>query len=459
MLVSDRVPRFAARVIALAITLTACSSDAPLSPSRTLQGSVAGDATMAQQVRALALSRGFTPLPAPPHVTPELVRLGQALAFDPVLSGDERVACMTCHNVGYETGDARRLSIGEGGVGIGPDRTHPDGVNIPRNAPSLFNAWALRSLFWDGRVSMDGLGILHTPAGVQLTPRMRRALQYGAISAIGMFPVMNRHEMRGDNTNPMARLPDDAFAAVWTALMQRLGSIPEYRQMFEAAYPGQTFDEMTFANASNAMAAFFIDRFTFGNTPWDRFLAGDDGALTADQLEGAQLFLNLRCSQCHSGALLSDGQFHNVALAQFGPGEGDGASGHEDFGRFDVDHLPSHRYAYRTTPLRNVELTGPYGHAGQFTSLRAFIAHYSASDAALRAYDPTQLEPMLQGTFQNDIDAILSTRDPLLNGVVLTDDQVDRLTAYMQSLTDPAARSLADRAPARVPSGLPVGGG
>ncbi len=62
--------------------------------------------------------------------------------------------------------------------------------------------------------------------------------------------------------------------------MERLGAIPEYRQMFEAAYPGTQFAHMTFAHASNAIAGFLIDQFAFNDSPWDRFLAGDDDALT-----------------------------------------------------------------------------------------------------------------------------------------------------------------------------------
>jgi len=98
--------------------------------------------------------------------------------------------------------------------------------------------------------------------------------------------------------------------------MKRLGDIPEYRRMFEAAYPGIHFDRMTFAHASNAIGGFLVDRFSFIESPWDRFLAGDDRAMTADQLAGAQTFLTIRCSLCHNGPALTDNLFHNVALAR-----------------------------------------------------------------------------------------------------------------------------------------------
>ncbi len=111
------------------------------------------------------------------------------------------------------------------------------------------------------------------------------------------------------------------------------------------------------------------------------------------QLDGAQTFLTLKCSICHTGATFSDEQFHNVAVAQIGPGQGNGISLRDDFGRMNVTGLPEDRYRFRTTPLRNVELTGPYGHDGSIASLREFVEHYSESDLKLLAFDPTRLEP------------------------------------------------------------------
>jgi cytochrome c peroxidase len=208
-------------------------------------------------------------------------------------------------------------------------------VFIPRNAPSLFNVAALKHLFLDGRVQVDAGGQLRTPAGAQLTADMARVFEFGPISALGMFPVTNRAEMRGQvaSGNELAAIRDDDLPSIWRALMARLGQIPEYRDLFEAAYPGQRFDAMTFAHASNAIAGFVVDRLSFTETPWDRFIRGDDRAMTSSQLAGAQTFLSLKCSICHNGATLSDDKFHDVAVAQLGPGEGDGALGSDDFGR------------------------------------------------------------------------------------------------------------------------------
>ena len=145
-----------------------------------------------------------------------------------------------------------------------------------------------------------------------------------------------------------------------------------------------------------------------------------------------------------------------MAVAQIGPGEGNGIGLNDDFGRFNVTGVADDRYRFRTTPLRNVELTGPYGHDGSIASLREFVEHYSESDLKLLAFDPTRLEQPLRLTMVNNRADILLQRDPLLAGVVLTDDLVDKLMAYMSALTDDAARDLSRSVPVRVPSRLPV---
>jgi cytochrome c peroxidase len=194
--------------------------------------------------------------------------------------------------------------------------------------------------------------------------------------------ALNRLEMRDASGNHLAALPDSDMQGTWRGAMRRVSRIPRYREMFEDAYPGTRFEQMTFAYATNAIAGFTIANFTFDRSPWDHFLAGDDDALTTDQLLGAKDFLSLKCSICHNGSTFSDGQFHDVALAQFGPGEGVAPNPRDDFGRMNVTGRPADIYRFRTSPLRNIELTGPYGHAGQFKELRAFIAHYSQSDVA-----------------------------------------------------------------------------
>jgi len=477
---------------------------------------------IAGRIRAQFSARGITPIPVPTIAGTSgrrvaLVALGQALLFDKILSDNHDVSCMTCHPPAVGTDDDRHLSIGVGGVGLGASRT--GGFEIPRNAPPLFNLHAMTSFFWDGRVEQLPAGAFRTPAGAQLTPAMTAVFEFGALSAVGMFPVTNRDEMRDHGPDgrfdDLARVADDNFTATWAALMTRLRAIPKYREMFADAYPSwpgsraSRIDTMTFAHASNAMAAFLVDKFTLRDSPWDDFVAGDNGAfnvieqLTADSppaitesdvLRGAERFL-ATCANCHNGPLLSDNRFHNTALAQIGPGLGDGA-GHDDFGRGRITTDTNARcgnagsnascdYAFRTTPLRNVVLTAPYGHAGQIgrfgndvafgtdvqddiEDLRAFVAHYAVNPADnLRAYDVTQIEPRLQSSVQDNIEDVIAHIDPLFaTGSPIVPADVDILTAFMVAQTSKtligagiqsgvsARFALCGTIPASVPSGL-----
>ena len=440
--------------------LVGCADDNnSTAPDKTPSFSASNSEThaLAAEVRLLTAGRGITALNKPAPVRPALVRLGQALAFDKLLSGNKDISCMTCHLPTFATGDGRSLSVGQGGTGLGPARTLPPGGFIPRNSPQVFNLFAIKELFWDGRVSRDDAGDYHTPAGADLTPAMSAVFEFGAVSAQPMFPVLSREEMRAFSGNELAAIPDDQRQQIWAGIMARLGAVPEYRRMFEAAYPGTRFDQMNFAHASNAIAGFIIDRLSFNNSPWDRFLAGNDAAMTPVQLQGAKDFMTARCSICHNGAALTDNKFHNVAVAQLGPGKGDGG-GRDDFGRMRETGIDADQYAFRTPALRNVELTAPYGHDGAFFSLRDFVDHYSESATKLMNYDPNQLELALRGTVLDNKTAILGTRDPLLSGVVFSPQVVDEVTEFMKALTDPAARNLQGVVPGRVPSGLSVDG-
>ena len=143
-------------------------------------------------------------------------------------------------------------------------------------------------------------------------------------------------------------------------------------------------------------------------------------------------------------------------MPQVGPGFGNGPDGRDDFGRFRQTGNPAHRYAFKTPPLRNVELTGPYGHDGAMPDLRSWVDHYSQSDVKLRAYDPNQLEPLLRGTLLPTTDDILLTRDNKLKKLVLLPTTVDDITEFLKALTDARSRNLTGTVPLRVPSGLTI---
>ena len=416
-------------------------------------------AMLIDTVRTLAQQRNLDPLEPPSPVRSELVELGRSLAFDRILSGNRDISCMTCHLPSFATGDGRSLSIGVGGSGLGPGRRHPDGEFIPRNSPSLFNLHLSTQFFWDGFVEELEDGSIATEAGDQLTSGMQEVFEFGALSAQPMIPVERRKEMRGSgDDNELSALEEDDFTGVWAGLMARLGEIEEYREMFEAAYPGTDFADMTFAHAANAIAGFYVAALTFIDTPWDRFLKGDDDQLSDAALRGAKSFMTLGCMHCHETDQFDDrnNEHHNAAIPQIGPGLGDGPGGNDDFGRERVTGDPEHRRLFKTPPMRNVELTGPYGHGGQFATLRAIVVHYDSIDTRIHEYDVSQLEPVLQPTLLNNFDEILATRDTILIPITFDDAVADDLVAFLESLTDDAARDLSHLAPVAVPSGLPI---
>ena len=403
----------------------------------------------------LAATHGFQALPNPRPVRNDLVTLGQALAFDKILSGNRNIACMTCHLPETATGDARTLSVGEGGRGLGPRRSHPEGIFIARNSPAVFNLPGAPRVFWDGRVEARSDGSISTPAKDQLTAGMSDVFEFGAVSAQGLFPVTSRHEMRGQpGDNDLADLEDDDFQGIWGLLMERLGDIPEYVRLFERAYPGTPFDSMSFAHASNAIAGFYAVEFVFNNTPWDWFLRGDNDALSDSALAGARDFMTIGCANCHKRSSFA-GDFHNTALPQFGPGKNDGR---EDFGREGVTNLPGDRRRFMARPLRNVELTAPYGHLGQFATLETFVGHYNDAASQLREYDIAAHVPdrRLWPTLLNNVEETLADQDPLLLMLRFDEETHANLVAFLRALTDEAARDLSNTIPDRVPSGLPI---
>lgn len=415
---------------------------------------------LASRVRELAERFDVRPTPAAPEVDDAMWALGQALAFDKILSGNGDISCMTCHHPSIGSDDDRSLPLGVGGEGLGSARTGGD--IIPRNAPALYNLHAYRTMFWDSRVERRD-GELATPAGV-LDGEMLDTLEgsgHGLVSAQALFPVTSREEMRGHSgENELADLADDDVEGVWSALMERLGATRGYPAMFEAAYPGEAFDSMTFAHAANAIAAFEVAAFESHGSPWERFLAGDDVAMSEAQLRGAAAFFGRGCASCHRGVGLSDFRAHNIGMPQFGPGKGDGEDGMDDFGREQVTGDDDDRWAFRTTPLTNVEFTAPYGHTGQFATLRRHIEHYADPEDSLLDYEITAevAEEGLWGLFLDNADGVLDDLSPRLRDVRLRDDDpaIDDLVVFMQALSDPGAHDLSSVVPDSVPSGLPV---
>jgi cytochrome c peroxidase len=337
---------------------------------------------------------------------------------------------------------------------------------IPRNAQPLFNLGYVEFevMFWDGRVSGRLENGFETPASDRLPGGLDNLL-----AAQAMFPVTSRDEMRGLRgdrdifgvKNELAMLPDYAARPIWAALMKRLLAIPEYVRLFQAAYPDVPVEALGFQHAANGLAAYEIAVFSPEDSPFDRYIRGEAGALSPAALRGAELFYGeAGCATCHSGGLLTDQKFYNLAVPQIGPGKG--REQPLDLGRARETGNACDRFAFRTPPLRNVAITGPWMHNGAFVTLEAAVRQHLNPAASLAAYDPGQLSVVLQDTCQDQpevLRAILATKsDVPSEQAQLSDRQMQDLLAFLEALTSPRAQDLADTIPASVPSGLQVGG-
>jgi cytochrome c peroxidase len=163
------------------------------------------------------------------------------------------------------------------------------------------------------------------------------------------------------------------------------------------------------------------------------------------------------CVSCHSGPFLTDHDFHAVGSPQIGPGKAARFESHaRDEGRFRVTGDPADLYAFRTPSLRNIALTGPYGHAGAYADLRAFLVAHLDPVTALATYDldQAQLPAFETDDLREAPDAIMQVAQAV--GPQIDDTQIDQLLAFMNTLTDPTAPIGRLGVPDSVPSGLEV---
>jgi len=400
------------------------------------------------------------------------VALGKFLFFDKILSGNQNIACATCHHGLTDTGDGLSLPIGEGARGIGVVRDTGSGSEavherVPRNAPPLFTLGAVEidKLFHDGRVQIDVTqpSGFNTPAGNDLPLTLENVL-----AAQAMFPVTSATEMAGQvGENPIA----DAAAVgnlagvggVWPQLADRLRNIPEYVSMFNEVF-GITAEQITYAHAANAISAFERVVWRADNSPFDRFLRGNKKAMSKSAKKGMRLFYGQAgCSGCHSGTYLTDMEFHAIGMPQIGQGKGHGEYGYEDMGRASVTGDETQRYQFRTPPLRNVALTGPWGHSGAFDTLEGIVRHHFDPEASLDRYD-CSTEPRLPSRADLDVLDCLVMNDPALvmnikdanelGKINLSEKKIAYLMDFLHALTDLNSVDLRNNVPRRVPSGL-----
>jgi cytochrome c peroxidase len=303
-------------------------------------------------------------LPKPPHPegnepTPERVALGKRLFFDPRLSGDGEMSCATCHNPALGWSDGLPTAKGH------------KGAILARATPTIVNSAYNDIFMWDGR---------------------KRTLEEQALG-----PMEAQAEMNTD-------LPK---------LYQWLNADGEYRTLFQKAYPGKGINAETLAMAIAAYERTVVSN----NSPFDRWVKGEKGALTKQQVRGFKLFVGkANCVVCHSAPNFTDNGFHNLGLSSFSVAE-------PDLGRFGQKPIASMRGAFKTPTLRDVERTAPYFHDGSARSLLEVVEHYDKG-----------------GVVKNSL-------SPNMKPLNLSRQEKEDLVAFMRALTTPAVELEMARRP------------
>ncbi|MBY5935250.1 methylamine utilization protein MauG [Tateyamaria omphalii] len=405
-------------------------------------------------------------------VDPAQAKLGQLLFYDRILSGNRNIACSTCHHPDLGTADGLSLGIGEGGEGLGPQRTAGTGDNrirkrIPRNAPGLWNLGAkdLHTIFHDGRLSVANTyeNGFNSPAEEWLPEGLDNLLAAQAI-----FPLVAQFEMAGNpKENEIAGAIHQRMDHAWPILADRIRHIPAYAEGFAAAYPHiSRAKDITIADIANALSAFMIWEWTSTDSPFDAFLAGDQNALNTRQKQGLDLFYGrANCSTCHSGPLMTDQQFHALGLPPFGPGRTRRFDPMvRDVGRMGESDALEDAYAFKTPMLRNVALTAPYGHNGAYPTLEGIVRHHlnplQSLDNWTRETAALPDVPWLAAidfmVWQDSREMARQRAAVQLQPIALSDTEVDDIIAFLHALTGETANTDRLGVPTSVPSGLPV---
>ncbi len=179
-------------------------------------------------------------------------------------------------------------------------------------------------------------------------------------------------------------------------VVEQLAATPGYVSAFQSAFPGTT-NPVTLDNTQRAIAIFEATLIT-PNAPFDKYLKGDAAGLSAIQKSGLKLFMDKGCAACHNGINVGGGRY-----APFGVVEKPGAAflPPDDKGRFMVTKTVSDEYVFKVPTLRNIALTAPYFHTGKAWDLRQAVAVMGSSQL----------------------------------GAQLTEDEITKVTAFLESLT------------------------
>ena len=403
---------------------------------------------------------------------PAQAALGQLLFYDKILSGNRNISCGTCHHHDHAGADGVSLGIGEGGSGVGPDRTAGSGQDairkrVPRNAPALWNLGHkdIHVLFHDGRLTISSLygNGFDSPAEEWLPTGLDNI-----VAAQALFPLTAQFEMAGNpRENEIAGAIHDRIDTAWPILAKRVRTIPAYGEMFMAAYPHiDAPQDVTIVEIANALGAFITTEWRSFNSPYD--IAQNGGApLPPDAARGQAVFFSKSagCAGCHSGPLFTDQAFHALGLPSFGPGRTRRFDPlPRDVGHMGVSDRLDDAYRFRTPSLRNVALTAPYGHNGAYPTLEAMIRHHLDPQAARDAWTladanlpPAPWLAAVDTAIRADAREMARQSAALdIRPTALSPGEITDLVAFLKALTeiDPFNRPLGR--PTTVPSGLPV---
>lgn len=275
-------------------------------------------------------------IPKNNQINPDRIALGKALFFDPRLSDTNQMSCATCHNPSLSWTDGLPVAVGR------------KNKLMTRATPTILNTGYSRKFFWDGRA---------------------RSLEEQAVGPIKSAIEMNQSmEM----------------------LVTELREIKGYSALFEKAYPGEGITEATIGKALATFERTIVSAY---KAPFDRWLAGDQKAMSRSAKNGFKLFDGkARCSVCHSGPNFTDGSFHNIGL-----------NSGNDVGRYEFVKVKVLKGAFKTPTLRNVSRTAPYMHNGELKTMEEVIDHYIDGAKGKPNLSPDMKPVKLSGTEKADL--------------------------------------------------------
>ncbi len=244
-------------------------------------------------------------IPEDNPMTPEKVALGRQLFFDKRLSGDGSRSCYSCHLCENGLTDGLPTAIGA------------REKKLPRSSPTLWNIGYHSEFYWDGRSG---------------------SLEKQALAA-----------WKGGN-----------MGADLEAATARINALSGYRAQFQTVFGGEATPERI-VQAISAFERTIIS----GNTPFDRWRAGDEAAVGEEVKRGYEVFKKLECDNCHDGVLQTDMQYHNVGIGM--------DAEKPDVGRFKVTGKEEDTGAFKTPTLRDIAKSGPYFHNGSVATLEESV--------------------------------------------------------------------------------------